>query len=227
MASELMELIDEIDGAAAEKAEMLLAVAFARYEAGEVGDALRATDRLREMVPEPTASDLSPATCLAGAIKIITGRRAEGQRDLQVGLRLAREEDPLVYAIAVSYKTDLVLLGFDLADEALVNESHDALLRAEAFGDAYGLSLARFAHGTALLRSGDPHRDAGIELLHQSRSGVLTFPAACSTPSWRPKWRAMVSGTRKSILCARLSNPKSIRVKHCSSDIHLLCWSRY
>lgn len=173
MASELMELIDEIDGAAAEKAEMLLAVAFARYEAGEVGDALRATDRLREMVPEPTASDLSPATCLAGAIKIITGRRAEGQRDLQVGLRLAREEDPLVYAIAVSYKTDLVLLGFDLADEALVNESHDALLRAEAFGDAYGLSLARFAHGTALLRSGDPHRDAGIELLHQSRSGGL------------------------------------------------------
>lgn len=173
MASELMGLIDKIDGAPSEMAEMLLAVAFARYETGALKEALRATDRLREMVPGPTATDLAPADCLAGAINIISGRRAEGRRDLQVGLRLAREEDPVTYAIAVSYKADLVVLGFELADEALVNETRDALLLAESFGDAYGLSLARFAHGTALLRSGDPRRDAGIDLLHQSRSGGL------------------------------------------------------
>jgi hypothetical protein len=169
MASELMGLIDEIDGSAAEMAEMLLAVAFARYETGALEEALRATDRLRETVPGPAATDLAPATCLAGAIKILTGRRAEGRRDLQAGLRLAREEDPVTYAIALGYCTDVVWLGFDLADEALMNETQDALLLAESFGDAYGLAMARAAHGITLLRSGDPRRDVGIDLLHRSR----------------------------------------------------------
>ncbi len=79
----------------------------------------------------------------------------------------------MTYAIAVGYCTDVVLLGFDLADEALMNETQDALLLAESFGDAYGLAMARAAHGIALLRSGDPRRDAGIDLLHQSRSEGL------------------------------------------------------
>lgn len=173
LASELMGLIDEIDGAAPEKPEMLLAVAFARYETGAVGDALQAVDRLHAMVPAPPATDLAPATCLAGVMKVISGRRAEGRHDLEVGLRLACEEDPVTHAIALGYKSDLVLLGFDLVDEALINETRDALLLAESFGDVYGLSLARWAHGIALLRSGDPRRDRGVKLLHQSRSGGL------------------------------------------------------
>ena len=79
----------------------------------------------------------------------------------------------MLYAIAVSNKTDLVDLGFDLADGRLVAETHDALRRAEAFGDVYGLALARLAHGTALVKSGDSHRAAGIELLELSRSGGI------------------------------------------------------
>jgi adenylate cyclase len=73
----------------------------------------------------------------------------------------------------VANKTDLVVLGFDLATERLLTETDEALRKAEAFGDAYGLSLARLAHGTALLRSGRPDRDDGIDLLQLSRSGGI------------------------------------------------------
>ncbi len=173
LAAELAELIDRIDDAAPERAEMLLAVAFAQYTTGSIGEALRAVNRLREMVPAPAATDLAPAMCLAGVMKVITGRRDDGRRDLEAGLSLARTEDPVTYAIALGYQSDLVMLGFDVADEALVTETGDALRLAESFGDAYALSMARWAHGSALLRSGDPRREMGVELLHQSRSGGL------------------------------------------------------
>ena len=110
----------------------------------------------------------------------MTGRRAEGRRDLQDALRLA-QSDALTYAIVVSYKADPVVLGFELVDEDLVNETRDALLAAESFGDAYGLALARWAHGTALLRRRDPDRIAGLDLLHQSRSGTAWTSAEYCT----------------------------------------------
>jgi adenylate cyclase len=103
----------------------------------------------------------------------MTGRRAEGLHDFQTALDLGRKTDPVLCAIAVSNKTDLVDLAFDRADGRLVAETHDALRRAEAFGDVYGLALARWAHGTALVKSGDSHRAAGIELLELSRSGGI------------------------------------------------------
>ncbi len=173
LADELVELIDRIDDAAPERAEMLIAVAFSRYESGAVDEALHAVGRLLDMVPAPAATDLAPATCLAGALKVIAGRSAEGRHDLEVGLRLAREEDPVTYAIALGYQSDLMMSGFEVADEALVNETGEALRLAESFGDAYALSLARFAHGSAILQSGDPRREMGIELLLESRSGGL------------------------------------------------------
>jgi adenylate cyclase len=179
MASELLVLVDKVNGTASEKAEMLLSVAFAQFESGEFGQALRTTDRLREMARGLTGSELAPASCMAGVIKSITGRRADGRRDLDAGLRLAREDHPVTYAAAVAWKTDLVVLGFELVDEALVSATRHALLLAESIGDAYGLSIARWAHGTALLRSGDTDRSAGVDLLHQSRSGGMN-----SVGSW-------------------------------------------
>ena len=61
-----------------------------------------------------------------------------------------------------------------------MNETREALLAAESFGDAYGLALARWAHGAALLRSRDPDRAAGLELLHQSRSEGIDLYRALS-----------------------------------------------
>ena len=67
----------------------------------------------------------------------------------------------LRFAFAVGNKTDLVDLGFDPADGKLVADTRDALVQAEAFGDAYGIALARLSHGTALVKTGDSHRAPG------------------------------------------------------------------
>jgi hypothetical protein len=54
-------------------------------------------------------------------------------------------------------------------------ETERALRLAEEYGDAsgfaaYGLSLARWARGTALLSSGPSRRSEAIELFRQSRA---------------------------------------------------------
>jgi hypothetical protein len=125
------------------------------------------------MAPAPTASALVPAICMSGVIKIITGRRADGRRDFHEGLCLARTDHPVTYAVAVTWKTDLVVLGFELPDETLVNETRHALQLAECVGDAFALSLACWAHGTALLRSSDAHRGVAIDLLRRSCAGGM------------------------------------------------------
>jgi adenylate cyclase len=173
MASELLELVDKVNGTPAEMAEMLLTIAVAQYAGCEFAQAVHTLDRLREMAAELTGCELAPACCIAGVIKIITGEREEGRRDLDEGLRLSRADHPLTRSIAVGWNTDLVVLGFELADEALLQEAPDALRMAESIGDASALDLARWAYGTALLRSDDTHYGAGVDLIRQSRAGFL------------------------------------------------------
>jgi adenylate cyclase len=171
MASELQGLYERIDGTASERAEVLMAVAFAQYEALELSEALRTTDRLLAIGAGLTAQDIAPALAMAGAIKILTGRRAEGRRDHATARRLSRAEgDAVTFAISLGYETDTVLVGFELVDEVLLDEARNAVRMAESFGDAYGLALARWAYGMALLRTDDHERTDGIHFLHLSRS---------------------------------------------------------
>ena len=171
MASELKGLYERIDGTASERAEVLMAVAFAHYEALELSEALRTTDRLLAIGAGLTVQDIAPAVAMAGAIKILTGRRAEGRRDHATARRLSRAEgDAVTFAISLGYETDPVLVGFELVDEVLLDEARNAVRMAESFGDAYGLALARWAYGMALLRTDDQERTDGIHFLHLSRS---------------------------------------------------------
>src|SRR5882672_3244144 len=85
-------------------------------------------------------------------------------------MRLALESDPVTMARAVGYRVDLAVLGFDVVDEDLLAATEGALRLAESFGNTYGLALARWAHGSALVRSADPRRGTGFDLLRLSRS---------------------------------------------------------
>ena len=193
MAAEVQDLSDQIDSPPALRAEILMAIAYAQYMGCEFDEALRTTARLRA-IPEANPDDVIPAASLAGVIRVMTGRRAEGLHDFQTALDLGRETDPVVYAIAVSNKTDLVNLGFDLFDGRLVDETREALRQAEGFGDAYGLALARAAHGAALVKTGDSDRAGGIALLELSLSaGMWSVSvteadiAAAKAPHERPE----------------------------------------
>ena len=172
MASELNGLYDGMAGTASERAEVLMAVAFAQYSAGELSEALRTIDRLLSIgAGLAIVEDVGPAMAMAGAIKILIGRREEGRRDLDTARHLSREAgDALGFVIALGYETDPVLLGFDLVEKTLLNEAHAAVHMAETFGDAYGLALARWSYGMALLRTDDARRAEGVRFLQLSRS---------------------------------------------------------
>jgi adenylate cyclase len=173
MASELENLYDDrIAGTASDRAEVLMAVAFARYCAGELSESLSTLDRLLSIGSGLSiVEDIAPAMAMAGSIKIMIGRREEGRRDLDTALRVSREAgDALGFAIVLGYQVDPVRLGFDFVDDALLDEAHTAVLMAESFGDTYGLAVARDAYGMALLRTDGPHRADGIHFLQMSRS---------------------------------------------------------
>ena len=126
-----------------------MAVSFAQYSAGELSESLSTIDRLLSIgAGLAIVEDIAPAMAMAGAIKILIGRRVEGRRDLDTAFRLSREAgDALSFAIALGYEVDPVLLGFDLVDETLLDEAHRAVLMAETFGDAYGLALTGMRMG--------------------------------------------------------------------------------
>jgi hypothetical protein len=133
---------------------------------------LRTIDRLLSIgAGLAIVEDVAPALAMAGAIKILIGRREEGRRDLSTARRLSREAgDALSFVIALGYETDPVLLGFDLVEQTLLNEAQEAVRMAETFGDAYGLALARWSYGMVLLRTDDPRRTEGVRFLQLSRS---------------------------------------------------------
>ena len=111
---------------------------------------------------------------MSGVIKVMSGHRLDGLRDLEVARRLGLESDPVTLAGAVAYWVDLVVFGFELVGDAMMTETERALRLAEEYGDgsgfaAYGLSLARWARGTALLHCGPARRSEALELLRLSR----------------------------------------------------------
>lgn len=86
-------------------------------------------------------------------------------------------------------------MGFERIADALVVRTREALHQAEALGDACGLSIARWAHGTELL-AGDPGRHAeAVALLEQSRAdGIDTAGSMVDAQLADEMYRAGTSG---------------------------------
>jgi len=157
LAAELDELYCTIDASAADRAEILTAIALAEYMTCRFDKALQTIQRLREIGEDLTGYDQGPVMGMSGVIKVMSGHRLDGLRDLEVARRLGLESDPVTLAGAVAYWVDLVVFGFELVGDAMMTETERALRLAEEYGDAsefaaYGLSIALGPrHGTAEL----------------------------------------------------------------------------
>jgi adenylate cyclase len=174
LAVELDELYGTIDASTAERAEVLTAITLAEYVTGKFDKALQTIKRLRDIGEGLTAYDQASVMGMSGVIKVMSGHRSEGLHDLEVARRLGLESDPVSFAGAVAYWVDLVVFGFELVDDAMMTETERALRLAEDYGDgsgfaAYGLSVARWAHGTAVLNRESARRSEALELLRLSR----------------------------------------------------------
>ena len=174
LAAELDELYYTIDASAADRAEILTGIALAEYMTCRFDKALQTIQRLREIGEDLTGYDQGPVMGMSGVIKVMSGHRLDGLRDLEVARRLGLESDPVTLAGAVAYWVDLVVFGFELVGDAMMTETARALRLAEEYGDAsefaaYGLSIARWARGTALLNCEPARRSEALELLRLSR----------------------------------------------------------
>ena len=213
LAAELDELYREIDASAADRAEILTAVALAQYTTCAFDKAEQTIQRLREIGEDLTADDQAPVMGMSGVIKVMSGQRSEGLRDLELARRLGIESDPVNFAGAVAYWVDLVVAGFELVDDAMMGETDRALRLAEEYGDAsgfaaYGLSLARWARGTVLLCGEPPRRPEALELFRLSREvgGEVTVgPIDAQTAAGR-RWQGDVDDELISRLEAKVTS---------------------
>jgi adenylate cyclase len=211
LATELDGLYQKIDASTADRAEILTAIALAQYTTCRFDKAMQTIERLREIGEDLTAYDITPVMGMSGVIKVLSGRRSDGQRDLELARRLGLESDPVSFAGAVAYWVDLVVLGFELVDDPLLAETERALRLAEEYGcasgfAAYGLSLARWAHGTVLLSSGPSRRSQAVELLRLSRAvgGEITVgPVEAQIAAGR-RWQGEVDDELISELFAKV-----------------------
>jgi adenylate cyclase len=176
LATEMEQLYDKVDGSPSDRAEILSAAALTQYMTYRFEETLQTIDRLRTFESQLTGFDFVPVLAMSGVIKTLCGR--DGQADLARARELGFDSDPVTYAGAVAYSVDLAVLGFTLVDADLLQETSQALRRAEEHGSAsghaaYGLSLARWAHGTALLNGATTDHDEGLQLLELSRSSSV------------------------------------------------------
>jgi adenylate cyclase len=172
LASELEEIVGGIECDAATKNIVLTAVANARFANCEFDAALRVADQIAAAPHQAPTIEIASATALRGVIEMCVGDSEQGGRHFREGIEQARGLPPVSYAMILIYWNFLAALGMYQADH-VVEDTRDALRRAESFGDIGGIIAAQWAYGTALLRAENaPHSEA-IDVLDCARASIL------------------------------------------------------
>jgi len=178
LASECMELFESI-GDPALTVGLAFPLVLAKYEAGEMNEALRIAERAIDLAGgDPTKGNLvfgSPLALLLairGTLRYRIGL-SPGRDDADRAVAMARAYDPSSLVFAVMYKYLGITTGAFLPDEAAVHDTADALQLAERSSDDFALAAARFTRGITLLYREGEDRETGLELLRQTRDACL------------------------------------------------------
>jgi len=152
----------------------------AKFEAGEMAEALRLAQRVIDVADgDPTAGDLifgSPLAfelALRGAARWCLGIPG-WKDDFARAVAMARAVDAVSLAAVMYYKY-LVSIpgGAVVADVTALRETAHALQLTERSGDDIAVLLARSAHGITLAHQHGPERERGWELLAQVREAAV------------------------------------------------------
>ncbi len=171
LASELEDMVGGIECDPATKAIILNSVAFARFADCELDAALRVIDAILALAESVPAVEIAPAQALRGVIEIFLGDSKRGRLRLREAIGQARALSPLNHAMISHYLGTVAVLGMCKADD-LVDDTGEALRRAESFGDVSGVIATRWAHGTVLLRADSASRAEAIELLERAHTMI-------------------------------------------------------
>jgi adenylate cyclase len=151
----------------------------AKYEAGELTEALEMAQRAIDLANgDPTmgnlifGSPLSLLLAIRGTLRYRIG--IVGWRDdVDRAVDMARAKDPACFVFAIMYKYLGIAAGALIPDDAALKETAEALQLAEKSGDDFALTSARFVRGVTLIFLSGADRDAGLDLLRQTRDACL------------------------------------------------------
>ena len=171
LATDLEEMATDIDCDAATKSIFLNAVVMARFVNCEFEAALRVIDEIAALAHEVPAVEIALARAMRGSVEICLGDYELGRRHLRESVEQGRALPPVVYAQVLFFSGAMVVLGMSQAND-LVDDVHEALRRAESFGDISGIIAAQYSYGMTLLRAEDGSPDDAIDVLERVRTGI-------------------------------------------------------
>lgn len=178
MATECMELFESIGDPT-----LIIGLAFplvlAKYEAGEVAEALQIADRAIDLADgDPTAGNLifgSPLailTAIRGILRGILGQQG-AKEDADRSVVLARQNDPVSLVFVIMYKYMSITAGGLLPDDQALHDTAEVLQIAERSGDDFALAAARFIRGITLYYRDGPERNDGFDFLMKTRDAAM------------------------------------------------------
>jgi adenylate cyclase len=177
MASECMALFESI-GDPALTVGLAFPLILAKYEAGDMTEALRMAERAIELADgDPTMGNLvfgSPLALLLairGTLRYRIGQPG-GRDDADRAIAMARAYDPPSLVFAIMYKYLGIPTGAFLPDDTALNDTAEALELAEKSSDDFALAAARFVRGITLLYRDGEDRETGLDLLWQTRDAA-------------------------------------------------------
>ncbi|MBE1548982.1 adenylate cyclase [Mycobacterium sp. OAS707] len=178
LASECMALFESI-GDPALTVGLSFPLILAKYEAGELTEALEMAQRAIDLTDgDPTmgnlifGSPLSLLLAIRGTLRYRIGT-AGWRDDADRAVEMARANDPSCLVFAVMYKYLGIASGALLPDDTALRETAEALRLAEDSSDDFALTAARFVRGVTLIFLEGADRDAGLDLLRQTREACL------------------------------------------------------
>jgi len=175
LATEHIELLESIGDSS-----LILALSsgalVAKYEIGEMAEALRLSQRLIDLAEGDAAkgnmivpSPLTHAIAIRGFARACLGIRG-WRDDLDSAIAMAHRFPPMMLAGVSWYKYFIgVPYGMVLPDDNALHETSEVLAKAEQSGDDLAVELARSARGVTLVHRGGTETNAGLALLSAVR----------------------------------------------------------
>jgi adenylate cyclase len=178
LAADLIDMIEPLGADAMMQVDLMFTVVWAHFMALDYDAALSSTHRLLAIAGTAVNSSVARANAVAGVSRLVTAHPEQGRRDLQLGIDQARGLDPVAYAAVMTLKCGLIAVGLEALDDATLADAREALIRAESFGDNFGLVLGLWACGLTLLRGDPGSAHEAIGLLERARDIIIKHGTA-------------------------------------------------
>jgi adenylate cyclase len=178
LASECVDLIESVCDPAM-TVGLLYGPTYAKYQAGEVVEALRLAQRRIDLA----AGDLAKGNLILGSpLALGIAERGAARcclgisgwiEDFDNAIAMARGFDATTRVIATWFKYGTIPNGTLLPDLVALHDTAEVLRIAEQFADDFNLALAQLTRGLILVHCDDADREGGFELLASARQKAV------------------------------------------------------